>query len=77
MNSTTPVVGRGAAKRYESAYAERPQIRDLERNALRDVAQCIAALITVRGRVGQRANPDAVEHDDDRSREGRTHVLLM
>jgi hypothetical protein len=34
-------------------------------------------LIAVRGRIGQRANPDAVEDDDDRSREGRTHVLLM
>ena len=49
--------------------AERMKRRHLQVNVRGDVAERVAALIAVGGRVGQLADADAVEDEDDRSGE--------
>ena len=49
-------------------------MRNLERHLRRDVAERVAALILVQPGIGQFADAEAVENDDDRA---RIHALGM
>ena len=61
---------RRAADRDDAAEAERPQRRQRSGTCARDVAERVAALSPYATGVGQLADADAVEHDDDDASEG-------
>ena len=50
---------------------ERVERRDAQHGLTADIAERVAALIAVRRRVGQLANADAVEDDDEGALENR------
>ena len=56
-----------AATRFKPEGAKR---RKAQRHLLRDVAEGVAALVAVGDGIGQLADADAVEHDDDGAGEG-------
>ena len=58
-------------KRGDVPQAERLKRRHAEHRLTADVAERVAALIAVRGRVGQLADADAVEDDDEDALEDR------
>ena len=63
--------GRDRAEVREAAEAKGPERGQFQRHARGDVPQRVAALVAVGRRVGQLADADAVEHDDDRAADGR------
>ncbi len=58
-------IDRGAGDRRDAPQTEGAQRRDRQPHARRNVAERVAALVAIRRRVGQFADADAVEHDDD------------
>ena len=58
-SASMPVDGRDARQ------AKPPQVRHAQRNAPRDVAERVAAVVAIVARVRQLAAADAVEHDQD------------
>ena len=64
----------GAATRQSRRPIEAKRAQSRERAEFRDVAQRVAALVTVRRGVGQFAAADAVEHDEDDAGKGRFRV---
>ena len=59
----------------DAVETEATQVGNAERNRRGDVAEGVAALIAVRGRVRQLADADAVEHDQDDAVRARGGVL--
>jgi hypothetical protein len=62
---------RRGAERRDSIEPKRPERRQPKRDARRDVRQRAAPLVAVPRRIGQLADADAVEHDQERSGERR------
>ena len=60
-----------ATKRHEATQPERTQDRQPQRDTPGHVAERIAPAVTVSFGIGQRTDPDAVEHDHENAREWR------
>ena len=77
--SHAPVCGarlrrrRHTLERRDRAQAKRRERRDPKRPRSGDVSQRVTAFVTVLRSVGQLADPDAVEHENDRPRGAESH----
>ena len=58
-------LGLNAVDKCHSSQSETAERREAKWNLPRDVAERVAALVAVGGRVGQLADANAVEHDED------------
>ena len=58
-------LGLNAVDKRQSSQSETAESREAKWNLPRDVAERVAALVAVGGRVGQLADADAIEHDED------------
>ena len=78
LGHAAPGAGRHAAgmaeRGHETVEPEVTQRGQVQGDAAGDVAERVAALVTVPGRVGQFADADAVEHDRDDPLEADTHA---
>ena len=62
------------AQRHHAIQTERTQRRHVQRNAAGDMTNRVAPFVAVCTSVGQLADADAVEHDDDHAGEGSGHA---
>ena len=67
---------RHVRQRHDARQTERGERRNVQADVPRDVAERVAALVAVRARVGQLADADAVQHDDDGAREHKGSARL-